>query len=485
VGSHGQERETAESPHADGVIRRRLDDEPLQVAEADELAGDAEELSIGCVLGGKYRVLQELGRGGMGTVYRAHHEALDAEVAVKVIRPSLERPRDPELAARLLQEARAAAQLGHPAIMRVFDLGWSSTGHPYLVMELLEGEDLASAIDQQGALEPVPAVQLILPIVDALATAHERGIVHRDVKPANIFLARTEGGGLQPKLIDFGVARLERGTGTRLTAAGTPIGSPDYMSPEQARGLDAGYASDIWSLCVVIYEMVVGHTPFAASNYNSLMRTIIEDPHVPLLKLGLDDEQLSTIVDRGLAKAAHERWPSMRELGRALACWLLSRHCTEDVCHTSLRRSWLAARSAEQPRGQSVPFALMASAPRPEPPPPDVAGLRRPRALTLALGAASVLLLGGGAHWRSSSGSSHDTDARVAASAPVSASTSEVSAPLLPTPASAEPPQGAFGMQAECAGGDASAQLPGTAQARAPVTPVDARRLPPLKTPKF
>jgi eukaryotic-like serine/threonine-protein kinase len=321
----------------------------VDAEQPDEPADDGQELGLGSVLDGKYRLVRELGEGGMGTVFVAHNEALDVEVAVKVIRAGLAGVEDQDLAARLLQEARAAARLGHPAILRVFDLGMSAQGHPYIVMELLEGEDLGTVIDRRGPLNPVRAVQTILPIAHALATAHERGIVHRDVKPGNIFLTKTEGGGIQPKLIDFGVAKLERKTNTRLTAVGALLGSPDYMSPEQARGEEVDHASDIWSLCVVLYEMLVGQAPFSASNYNSLMRTIIEDRHAPVVSQGVGDDELSAILDRGLAKFRRERWPSMRELGKALACWLLDRGFTEDVCDSSLGRVWLEERSTRPP----------------------------------------------------------------------------------------------------------------------------------------
>ena len=317
----------------------------MDAEQPDEPGEEGPELGIGSLLDGKYRLIRELGEGGMGTVFVARNEALDVEVAVKLIRAGLEGAEGQDLAARLLQEARAAARLGHPAIMRVFDLGMSAQGHPYIVMELLEGEDLSTVIDRRGPLNPVRAVQTILPIVHALATAHERGIVHRDVKPENIFLTKTEGGGMQPKLIDFGVAKLERKTNTRLTAIGALLGSPDYMSPEQARGEEVDQASDIWSLSVVLYEMLVGQAPFSGSNYNSLMRSIIEDRHPPLVSQGVGDEELSAVLDRGLAKLTRERWPTMRELGKALACWLLDRGFTEDVCDSSLGRVWLEERS--------------------------------------------------------------------------------------------------------------------------------------------
>ena len=390
----------------------------LRTPLPDDPAGEAEKLGIGSVVDGKYRLVRELDSGGMGTVYVAKHEALDVEVALKVIRAGPTSVQDPELVARLLQEARAAAQLGDPAIVRVFDLGLSSEGNPYIVMELLQGEDLASVMDRRGPLDAVRAVQTILPVAHALATAHDHGIVHRDVKPENIFLAHTEDGGIQPKLIDFGVAKLERQTNTRLTRLGSLLGSPDYMSPEQARGLEVDHTTDVWSLCVVLYEMLVGETPFSASNHNALMRSIIDERHASILTQGVGDEALSAILDRGLAKSPAERWPSVRALGKALACWLLDRSVTEDLCASSLSRTWLEEHASGASRDGFDPASIELPSPPPHTPVrqsgaritpwlfPTRAtvtlargGRSRSHALTLLLVAAPVALLVAGLLW--------------------------------------------------------------------------------------
>jgi len=303
----------------------------------------------GTLLDGKYMISHLLGEGGMGSVYVAHNEALDLDVAIKIIRGDLVAGEEELLADRLLQEARAAARIGHPAILRVFDLGRSPDGDPYIVMELLEGEDLATVIDRRGRINPVKAVQTLLPIAHALAAAHDKGIVHRDVKPENVFLARAEDGGVQPKLIDFGVAKLESNVSKRLTLVGSLVGSPAYMSPEQARGDEVDQATDIWAVAVVLYEMIGGQLPFDGSNYNQLMRAIIEDRHEPLVRLGVGDEELSAIVDRGLQKFRAERWRSMRAFGAALASWLVGRGYLEDVCGGSLQRAWLQERASKVP----------------------------------------------------------------------------------------------------------------------------------------
>ena len=191
---------------------------------------------VGDVIAGKYRLEALLGEGGMGTVWRAINLQLEAPVALKLIRNELDRT---SLARRLKQEARAAAKLGHPAIVRVFDVGDSDLGDPYIVMELLNGRTLGRLLASEQRLSAVQGVQLLLPVADALMTAHAKGIVHRDLKPDNVFLAY-EGEQLQPKLLDFGIAKLadEGGQSLHLTQTGAVLGSPEYMSPEQARGQD-------------------------------------------------------------------------------------------------------------------------------------------------------------------------------------------------------------------------------------------------------
>ena len=327
--------------------------EELAVEEAEHLAKSVHAIGVGTVLDGKYELTGVLGEGGMGSVYVAQNLALDVPVAIKVIRADIESKERGQLADRLLHEARAAARLGDPAILRVFDLGTTADGQPYLVMELLEGEDLASVMDQRGELDPVEAVQLLLPIAHALAAAHEKNIVHRDVKPENIFLARTATGEVQPKLIDFGVAKLEQKAAARLTVVGTLMGSPGYMSPQQARGEEVDDKADIWSLCVVLYELLSGALPFDGPNYNALIRSTIENEPKPLESYGVGDPALSAIIARGMSKSWTGRWPSMRALGEALAGWLVGRGHTDDVCGSSLAPGARAARQMPLSRTRS------------------------------------------------------------------------------------------------------------------------------------
>lgn len=326
----------------------------------------------GAVIGGKYELVRSLGEGGMGSVWLAKNLALDSEVALKLLRAELD---SEDAGERLLLEARAAARLGHRAIVRVFDFGHTEQGDPYLVMELLDGQSLAEILSLRGRLSPVKAVQMLLPVADALGIAHASGIVHRDLKPENIFLAR-ETRRTQPKVVDFGIAKVQSSTPSRaLTQQGTVLGSPGYMAPEQARGLSSiDHRCDVWAFCVVLYECVTGRLAFDGENYNAIMRSIIEDPVVPSVELAAGDAALWEIIERGLRKDRDERWPSMHELGAALARWLMANAVDQDVCGEPLR-AWLDETIGKKRDLLSAP-------------PPSLAGMgpvlipRAPRALS-------------------------------------------------------------------------------------------------------
>lgn len=270
----------------------------------------------------------------------AHSLALGVNVAIKLIRPG---KGDPDLASRMAREAQASATLGHPAIVRVYDHGATEAGDPFLVMELVEGETLAALLDREHKLVPTEAIRLLLPVVDGLRCAHERGIIHRDIKPDNVLIAHDALGRAQPKLLDFGIAKLEHQSNvSRLTQVGDVLGSPEFMSPEQARGAaDIDARSDVWGLSVVLYEMLTGHVPFKHKNYNALMQAILHEKPVPTVNLGAGDRELWLVLAKGLEKSREKRWSSMSKLGEALAFWLCDRGVTEDVCGNSLRAVWL------------------------------------------------------------------------------------------------------------------------------------------------
>ncbi|HEY5959860.1 MAG TPA: serine/threonine-protein kinase, partial [Polyangiaceae bacterium] len=294
----------------------------------------------GEVIGDRYRLVRELGRGGMGVVWVGHALALGVEVAVKLIRASIA---GPAIASRMAREAHAAARLGHPALVRVFDFGWTSRGDPYLVMELVQGETLSALLEREGHISAIRAVQMLLPVADGLRLAHDRTIVHRDIKPDNIFMATDPLGRVQPKLLDFGIAKVGPGNNDgRLTQIGVVLGSPEYMSPEQALGADdVDERTDVWSLSVVLYEMVTGNVPHQKANYNALMQAIIHDEPQPMTEFPGGDASLWELVRRGLAKDRDLRWQSMAELGEVLALWLYEHGIKEDICGNSIRAVWI------------------------------------------------------------------------------------------------------------------------------------------------
>ncbi len=320
----------------------------------------------GQVIADRYALVRKIGQGGMGVVWLAHSLTLDVDVAIKLISRSGHGRK--AMVQRLAQEARAAARFGHPAIVRVFDFGQTDTGDPFLVMELLEGESLAEVLEREARLPAVRAVQTLLPIADALATAHDGGIVHRDLKPENIFLSRDNVGRVQPKLLDFGIVKMMDEEDIKITKVGVAVGSPEYMSPEQARGRsDVDWRGDVWALCVVLYELVAGQVPFTGDNYNAAMRAIIEETPRPTTELHAGDQQLWRILERGLQKKREDRWQSMWELGEALALWLYEHGVKEDICAASLRTSWLEAGFS------GVKVEIVSH--KPPPPKPTQAGL--------------------------------------------------------------------------------------------------------------
>jgi serine/threonine-protein kinase len=301
--------------------------------------------ATGSVIAGKYRLERVLGQGGMGAVWVVRNLNLEADFALKLIRR--DRATE-EAAARLLTEARAAAKLGHPGIVRVFDFGQSEVGDPYLVMELLKGDSFGALITRKKRLEPGVAVQMLLPVASALYAAHSKGIVHRDLKPDNIMLATEDSSRkLVPKVLDFGIARVLRDDIDRhQTMAGEVLGSPDYMSPEQARGqLDIDHRTDIWTFAVLLYESITGKRPFEGHNYNALISSIVSNPPMPIHAYGLADTQLSGIIDRGLSKSPSARWQTMRDMGIALAHWAVEHGINQDISGVSIQTEWLASQS--------------------------------------------------------------------------------------------------------------------------------------------
>lgn len=301
------------------------------------LASSKHSYGAGDCIGGKYRLESLLGRGGMGEVWTASNETLAVQRAVKLIRSEADSRENTD---RLLHEARAAARLADPAIVRVFDFGKTQFGDPFLVMEVLRGEDLASALRRKERLSATRAIRILLPVIRALGLAHLHGIVHRDLKPENIFLTKSADGRIQPKLLDFGIAKLKDIRSLRLTMDGSVMGSPLYMAPEQARGEDVDERADIWALCVVLYEIITGQPPFLGETRSEVFTAATRSTPKSLVDMGMGDATLWKLLLKGLSKKPDNRFQSMRELGQAFAGWLQTQKVSDDITGASLDAAW-------------------------------------------------------------------------------------------------------------------------------------------------
>jgi serine/threonine-protein kinase len=244
----------------------------------------------------------------------------------------------------------------------VFDFGTTHLGDPFLVMELVEGESLSRTLERAGRLSAVDAVRLLIPVIDGLRTAHGMRVIHRDVKPANVHIVTDKRGARLPKLLDFGIAKLSETYRTGITAEGTVLGSPEYMSPEQALGcaeLDA--RTDVWSVCATLYHLIAGTPPYLRSTYNALIQAILHDPVTPTTERGLTDAALWAILKRGLEKDPARRIASMAELGSALSQWLLAQGVLLDSTRKALSPQWEDVPETPKPNQYSSPSIVWAT----------------------------------------------------------------------------------------------------------------------------
>jgi eukaryotic-like serine/threonine-protein kinase len=258
---------------------------------------------------GKYRIIDLVGEGAMGVVYRAEDTVLNRTVAVKIMSESV--ALQPELRDRFLREAQLAGSLTHPNIVTVYDFG-ETEGHLFIAMEFVSGTDLETVLARRDPLKLQAKLEIMIDVLNALAHAHKRGIVHRDVKPANIRI--TEDG--HAKLMDFGVAHLQAST---ITRTGSQMGTPSYMAPEQVAGSRVTPAADIFAAGTVLYELLTGSRPFGGPTLHSVMYRILNDEPPPLAELvpGLPSE-LEHIVRRAMAKEIDDRYQSALEMAAAL-----------------------------------------------------------------------------------------------------------------------------------------------------------------------
>ncbi len=270
---------------------------------------------------GSYVLCRELGKGAMAIVYEARHVQLGKRVALKSMHPHL--AVDATSAARFLREGKAAAQIHHPNVVDVFDVG-THEGVPFLVMELLDGADLAAMLDERGKLPLRELADVMIPILSAVQAAHAVGVIHRDLKPSNVVLAKRDDGGLSPTILDFGISKVQNDVIDRdLTASEVLLGTVHYMSPEQTRGgRNASALSDQYALGVMLYECATGVKPFSGNTPYALMHAIVSsrvtvpsalDPELP--------RAFDEVVLRALHRDPSKRFASVRELGASLLPW--------------------------------------------------------------------------------------------------------------------------------------------------------------------
>jgi hypothetical protein len=282
----------------------------------------AAQLEIGQLVG-PYRIVGELGGGGMGMVYRAVHALLHRPAAIKVLRPEL--GTYAMASDRFLTEARATTAIRHPGIVEVYDYGHTEAGNAFIAMELLEGMTLAARLAQRGPLPLVEAMTIARRIAAPLAAAHDRGVVHRDLKPENVFLVRDHEGSPvdHVKLLDFGIAKLDSTTTAHRTTIGFILGTPAYMSPEQCLGTsDCDHRTDLYALGCILFEMLTGRTPYAAVPTGDLLAAHIRHPVPELAKLVSVPAAIERLVTRLLAKSPDERPANAIEVVSDIDRWL-------------------------------------------------------------------------------------------------------------------------------------------------------------------
>ncbi len=330
---------------------------PGPVATEGKIAVETSDrdLEPGMTLG-RYAIVRKIGVGGMGAVYEATHLDLKKRVAVKTLLPAV--AKKPELRARFVREGQAASQIRHPNAVDVSDVGVQD-GVAYLVMEYLEGEDLAKVIKREGALPVDRIAEIMLPVMAAVMAAHHEGIVHRDLKPENIYLARTRDGVIVPKVLDFGISKMadpesEKG----LTGTSALLGTPHYMAPEQVRGakfVDA--RTDQYALGVILYESATGRVPFQGENLYAVFQAIVEglvlpprtyEPSLP--------PQFDSLVMRAMATSPDARFATVNALAQELLSFARAQPRTtwEPVFGTAV----VATASTISQSGQAGPSSL-------------------------------------------------------------------------------------------------------------------------------
>ncbi|HEY3220690.1 MAG TPA: serine/threonine-protein kinase [Gemmatimonadales bacterium] len=277
---------------------------------------------VGQVVADRYHVVKKLGEGGMGQVYLAEHVKMGRRSAIKVMNPAM--VHDPDAVARFNREASNASRITHPNVCAIYDFGETPDGLIYLAMEFIEGEPLADLLEREGALPLPRAASIFLQTAEALQAAHDLGIVHRDLKPDNIMVSRRKGGGETVKVVDFGIAKAVGGdaSGQKVTKTGLVIGTPEFMSPEQLSGDAVDGRSDLYSLALVFYRMLIGKLPFEATSVQETMIKRLTDEPIALAAARPDlsfPVGLQPVLDTALARTPLERYQSVAKFATDIA----------------------------------------------------------------------------------------------------------------------------------------------------------------------
>jgi serine/threonine protein kinase len=319
-------REDALSPtlRQDDLAAKELTGSSKERVAARDQALQRPDAMVGRKLVDRFEITRKLGEGGMGAVYEARHTLIGKRVAIKILLDKYAQKES--VIARLQQEARLASSIGHPNIVDITDFGKTEDGRTFVVMEYLDGESLAQLIGREGPLAPERALQISRQVADALTAAHSKGIIHRDVKPENVFLIQRDGKEFV-KVVDFGISKHvkpgeDEEETPRLTQTGMVLGTPLYMSPEQARGEDGlDQRIDIYALGVILYEMITNEVPFRGTNYLGIISQVLTQDVVPPRLLRPDlaiSEACERVILKAMAKSRDERYSTMGELAADL-----------------------------------------------------------------------------------------------------------------------------------------------------------------------
>jgi serine/threonine-protein kinase len=454
----------------------------------------------GDLLAGKYRVEKILGFGGMGVVVSAFRGDLEQRVAVKFL--SQQAAERPDAAERFRREARAAAKIRSEHVARVLDVGTLDTGLPFMVMEYLEGNDIADELRRLQRLPVLDAVEFTLQAIEALAEAHANGVVHRDLKPGNLFLARRADGSRRVKVLDFGISKALGGTSVEelsLTKTAALIGSPLYMAPEQMRSAkDVDTRADIWSLGAMLYEMLTGQPPYTGDSIPQLCAALLHDDPIPLRQHRPEvPEGLEHAVLRCLMKDRNHRFQTVFDLGRALVPFAMpqSRIHVEraervlgatDVTMSGLSSADRMSSSLQPMAAVSRPVTPLTTTPQPAMTPQPISDptvnswgnsgmvkAPRRRGTLFAIGGAAALLAGGIGLWAAQRG-----DDAAKAQQPATPSVPAV-VEAKPEPKPLPPPEIPAALPPAEAAPSAVAPPPATTPSAAPAAPPVAAALRP------